>query len=96
MHQRAEDHPEGGDPGDVGALELDLLLRLGQAKFDVFRGGAPEAIATFDRADRRADVVARVIARYGRYVGLMLNGWLPEAEAAGRQVVAIASVTGRA
>jgi class 3 adenylate cyclase len=87
-----------GDQGDGGKLELALLLRLGQAQFGVFGGGAPEAIATFERAGilaaRRHESDVRVIAQYGQYVGHMLTGQLRQADELGRQVIAVAEETG--
>ncbi len=87
-----------GDWGDEGALELALLLRLGQAQFGVFGGGAPEAIATFERAGilaaRRHDTGARMIAKYGQYVGQMLTSQLRQADESGQQVRAVAQETG--
>ncbi len=87
-----------GNWGDDGKLELELLLRLGQAQFGVFGGATPRAMETFARAGalaaRRNDTDARVIAQYGQYVGQMLTSQLRQARDSGEQVRAIAQETG--
>lgn len=87
-----------GRPDDDGSMELSLLLRLGQAQFGAVGGGAPDTIATFDRAsvlaERLGDSTAQVVAHYGRYVGHVLTGKLRQANQTAVQVAGIAEQTG--
>jgi len=83
---------------DHGKTELSLLLRLGHAQFGAVEGGAPETIATFEKAEllaaRLHDSSSRVIAQYGRYIGQMLTCQLRQAYETANQVAAIARESG--
>jgi class 3 adenylate cyclase len=85
-------------PGDDGERELALLFQLGQAQFGTGGGGAPETIATFERAEHLAtrlhESTARVKAHYGQFIGRMLTCQLRQADDIGKQVASIARETG--
>jgi class 3 adenylate cyclase/tetratricopeptide (TPR) repeat protein/ABC-type lipoprotein export system ATPase subunit len=87
-----------GQRDDEGQRELSLLLQLGQAQFGAIGGGAPETIATFERAGllatRLHDTTARVKAHYGQYVGQVLTGQLQQSSETAERVAAIARESG--